>query len=142
MAGNCKHGTRLTECCGFCQNEAFIINHKVLILRDRNNVERKGEPVHSGVLMYFPDALAAIARVSKAGNDKHNPGEPLHWAREKSTDHMNCLVRHSLTPDAVDPETQEPELAQAAWRALAQLQLMEEKRLVAAGVRPYSGVVG
>lgn len=35
----------------------------------------KDTPLYSGVLNYFPNALAAIARVSKRGNDKHNPGE-------------------------------------------------------------------
>jgi len=91
--------------------------------------------------MYFPDALAAVSRLSKAGNDKHNPGEPLHWARGKSTDQMDCLARHILTPEAIDPETNEPELVAAVWRGLAQLQLLEEKRLAAAGIRPYSGIV-
>lgn len=111
------------------------------VLRDKNSAERKAEPVHSGVLMYFPDALAAVARVSKAGNDKHNPGEPLHWARGKSTDQMDCLARHALTPEAIDAESGETELAHAAWRVLAQLQLQQERRLTAAGIRPYSGIV-
>jgi hypothetical protein len=31
-------------------------------------------------LDYFPDALAAVAQISYQGNQKHNPGEPLHWA--------------------------------------------------------------
>lgn len=108
--------------------------------RLKTSAERKGEPIHSGVLMYFPDALAAIARLSKTGNDKHNPGEPLHWARGKSTDQMDCVTRHSLTREAVDPETGEIEAVAMAWRALAELQLLEEKRLNAAGIMPYSGV--
>jgi hypothetical protein len=110
-------------------------------LRDKTSAERKAEPIHSGVLMYFPDALAAIARLSKAGNDKHNPGEPLHWARGKSMDQMDCLVRHSLTRDWTDQETQELEAVAMAWRALAELQLLEEARLGRQGIRPYSGVV-
>lgn len=113
---------------------------QVFDMRHRNSAERKGEPVYDGVLRYFPDALAAISRVSKAGNDKHNPGEPLHWARGKSTDQMNCVVRHSFTPEALDPDTGEAELAHAAWRLLAQLQLLEEARLARAGIIPYSGI--
>lgn len=109
-------------------------------LRDKTSAERKAEPIHSGVLLYFPDAAAAISRVSKKGNDKHNPGEPLHWARHKSTDQLDCLIRHSLTPDKIDPETGEVEAAAMVWRGLAQLQLIEEKRLIAAGIMPYSGV--
>lgn len=79
---------------------------------------RKGYPVYSGVLMYFPDAIAAVAKLSKAGNDKHNPDEPLHWAREKSSDHADCIARHLIDQDWTE----------LAWRALAQLQLEEEKR--------------
>ena len=37
---------------------------------------RKATPIATGVLDYFPLALAEIARVSKAGNDQHNPGQP------------------------------------------------------------------
>ena len=91
---------------------------------------RKNTPIFSGVLKYFPDALAAVARLSKAGNDKHNPGQPLHWSREKSSDHGDCIVRHQLTFDQVDPESGEFHAAGVAWRALAQLQMLEEaKRL-------------
>ena len=110
-------------------------------LRDKTSAERKGEPVYSGVMLYFPDAIAAVARISVAGNNKHNPGEPLHWARGKSMDQMDALARHSLTPEKLDPETGEVEAAAMVWRGLAQLQLIEEKRLKAAGIMPYSGIV-
>lgn len=108
--------------------------------RQKTSQERKGEPIYSGCLMYFPDALAAVSRVSVAGNNKHNPGEPLHWSRGKSTDQLDCVIRHTITPGVIDAETNEAELAQAVWRGLAQLQLDEEKRLKAKGVLPYSGV--
>src|SRR5262245_47931312 len=36
--------------------------------------ERKALPVFTGVLMYFPDAIAAVAEVSRVGNEQHNPG--------------------------------------------------------------------
>lgn len=93
------------------------------------SAQRKATPVWAGVLRYFPDALAAVARLSKAGNDKHNPGLPLHWARDKSTDHGDCIARHQLTPELLDEETGELHAVAVAWRALAQLQLLEEKRL-------------
>lgn len=109
-------------------------------LRDKTSAERKAEPILSGAYRYFPDGLAAVARVSVAGNIKHNPGEPLHWARGKSTDQLDAASRHILTPDRVDPETGEYELAAAAWRVLAELQIMEEKRLLKLGIMPYSGV--
>lgn len=109
-------------------------------LRPRNSAERKAEPIHRGVLMYFPDALAAVSRLSLKANDKHNPGEPMGWTRGKSADHDDCIIRHSLTLEDLDPDTGEIEAVNRAWRALATLQLLEEKRLVAAGIRPYSGV--
>ena len=92
--------------------------------------ERKEIPVFSGVLNYFPLAIAAVARVSKRGNDKHNPGEPLHWARSKSTDHADCIARHLIDVETLDPNSGEYEDAAAlAWRALAKLQELEEARL-------------
>lgn len=91
---------------------------------------RKQIPIYSGVLRYFPLAIAAVARLSKAGNDKHNPGEPLHWSRDKSTDHEDCIARHLIDIDTLDAVTGEYEDAKClAWRALAALQILEEKRL-------------
>ena len=83
---------------------------------------RKAIPIATGVLDYFPDALAAIAEVSKTGNDQHNPGEPLHWAREKSTDQADCLIRHFLERGKLDDDGGRHS-AKMAWRALALLQL-------------------
>ena len=91
--------------------------------------DRKDTPIFSGVLNYFPLALAAVARQSKMGNDKHNPGQPLHWARGKSMDHADCIARHLIDIETLNAQG-EPEHATAlAWRALAQLQGMEERRL-------------
>ena len=111
------------------------------LLREYTSAERKGMPVIAGALQYFPDAIAAIARVSVKGNEKHNPGEPLHWSRGKSNDHLNCVGRHIMRPEVIDSDSGEIELAHGAWRALAALQLAEEKRLLAAGIKPLSGVV-
>lgn len=83
---------------------------------------RKDTPIATGVLDYFPLALAEIARVSKAGNDQHNPGQPLHWAKEKSTDHADCIVRHLLDRGTIDSDGQ-LHSAKAAWRCLALLQI-------------------
>lgn len=86
-----------------------------------NAADRKATPVYSGVLKYFPLALAEVARVSKAGNDQHNPGEPLHWARGKSTDHADCATRHLMEAGTMDTDGQRHS-AKLAWRALALLQ--------------------
>lgn len=92
---------------------------------------RKSIPIFDGVLMYFPDAIAEVAIVSRIGNDQHNPGEPLHWAKGKSMDQYNTGLRHTMDHKQgsrydVDGARH---LAKAAWRALAALQLdIEEER--------------
>ena len=90
--------------------------------------ERKDTPICTGVLDYFPDALAEVARVSKAGNDQHNPGQELHWARGKSTDHADCILRHLIDRGKMDTD-KVSHTAKVAWRALALLQeeLEQEK---------------
>ncbi len=87
-----------------------------------NSEARKRIPLATGVLDYFPAALAAVAEVSYAGNQKHNPGEPLHWSRGKSGDHADALVRHLLERGGTDPNTGMRHSAEMAWRALALLQ--------------------
>ncbi len=89
---------------------------------------RKELPVFTGPLMYFPDAIAEVARVCKIGNDQHNPGEPMHWARGKSMDQMNTALRHMMdhgTGNTKDGDAYH--LAKAAWRILAELQLTIER---------------
>lgn len=87
---------------------------------------RKSVPIFSGVLKYFPDAIAAVAECSQKGNDQHNPGQPLHWDRSKSTDQHDCLVRHLMEAGTVDTDGIRHS-AKVAWRALAALQLEIEK---------------
>ena len=77
-----------------------------------DSAERKEYPVYSGALQYFPSALAAVANHSFKGNEKHNPGQPLHHDRAKSGDEADALVRHLMEGDYVG----------MAWRALALLQ--------------------
>ena len=82
---------------------------------------RKTHPVATGVLDYFPDALAAIAHVSYIGNEQHNPGTALHWDRSKSTDEADALIRHFLQRGQLDTDGLRHS-AKMAWRALALLQ--------------------
>lgn len=103
--------------------------------------ERKGMPVFSGALMYFPDALLALSKHSKAGNDKYNPGEPLHWAKHKSQEHADCIARHLLDIgpewDALDPETGSLHAVALFWRAGALLQTVIEAKKAGLSVREY-----
>lgn len=82
---------------------------------------RKNIPMARGLLDYFPAALAAVAALSQAGNDKHNPGQDLHWARGKSMDHENKIIRHLMDAGTLDTDGTRHS-AKVAWRALAMLQ--------------------
>jgi hypothetical protein len=74
-----------------------------------------------GCLDYFPNALAEVSRISYAGNQKHNPGEPMHWSRGKSTEHRNKIIRHLLDAGSKDSAGVR-HTARLAWRSLALLQ--------------------
>ncbi len=99
--------------------------------------ERKEYPLHSGCLRYFPAALAGVAKTSKIGNDKHNPGEPMHHARGKSMDHSDCVLRHLVDLEdllaqlergaEVPADTVLAEVNSLAWRALALSQELHER---------------
>jgi hypothetical protein len=84
--------------------------------------ERKKIPLATGVFDYFSSALIEIAKVSQAGNDQHNPGQPLHWSRGKSNDHADTMQRHFVERGTVDTDGM-LHSAKMAWRALAILQL-------------------
>ncbi len=94
--------------------------------------QRKNIPIVAGVIDYFSAALAYVAQISKAGNDQHNPGQPLHWARGKSTDHADCIGRHLMERGTFDSDGMRHS-GKLAWRALALLQ----EELEAAGA-PHS----
>ena len=98
---------------------------------------RKAIPMASGLLDYFPAALAEIAKVSFAGNEQHNPGEPLHWSRGKSNDHADTILRHLTERGSKDSDGQRHS-AKMAWRALAllQLELEAEGAPMARGAKP------
>lgn len=87
-----------------------------------DSADRKGYPLAEGCLFYFPAALAEVARISKIGNDKHNPGQPMHHARGKSMDHADCVLRHMIDARESEGPERTEHLANLAWRALAQLQ--------------------
>ena len=85
---------------------------------------RKAAPVATGVLAYFPDALKAVAEVSRIGNEQHNPGQYLHWDKTKSADEYDCLARHLLDHlrGNITDDDGALHLAKVAWRSLAALQ--------------------
>ena len=68
--------------------------------------ERKQIPIYTGFIRYFPDAIAAVSKVSLVGGmqDGQTP-EALHWDRRKSKDELDAMMRHILDED----------WAQVAW---------------------------
>lgn len=105
--------------------------------------ERKKYPMYSGLICYFPAALAGVAMHSFIAGEKHTKGQPMHHARGKSGDHADCIGRHltdlaDMTAwfergghlDADRDEQIAAILAEAnaqAWRALALSQELHEK---------------
>ena len=83
--------------------------------------QRKTYPLASGFFDYFPDAIVAIAHVSWVGNEQHNPGQPLHWDRSKSSDEADTMLRHFAERGTRDKDGCR-HTAKAAWRLLALLQ--------------------
>ena len=125
-----------------------------------DSAERKEYPLFRGLLRYFPAALAGVARHSKRGNDKHNPGEEMHHARGKSSDHADCIVRHlvdiadleawlaradkRVTPAEFYAGRVAASLDEAnalAWRALAYAQELHE-RFGGAPLAPGARIAG
>lgn len=91
---------------------------------------RKRQPVLTGVVDYFPLALLAISEVSIVGNEQHNPGQPLHWERTKSTDEGNTAMRHLMQRGTRDSDGAR-HTAKAAWRILACLEKEIEAEIAA-----------
>jgi hypothetical protein len=86
--------------------------------------QRKNTPIYRGVIKYFPDAMAEVAKVSFIANEQHNKGEPMHWAKDKSKDEYDAMMRH-LADVANGEEIDDDGLlhrGKIAWRALAGLQ--------------------
>lgn len=110
---------------------------------------RKGDwPVWDYMMEYFPLAFLEEVRVAVIGNKQHNPGQRLHWAREKSTDQLNTAQRHLFDYYKAKKEGQvcprdstgKAVLAQTIWRLKAQLQLDREAEL--AQEKEHAGPAG
>lgn len=126
-AGTCAASERAAVEAGYAPLRDYVARHPELAgerpktrLIDTDSATRKTFPMAAGLLDYFPDALAEVAKVSYLGNQKHNPGEPMHHARGKSMDHADCIIRHLVGRGGFDGELRES--AALAWRALALLQ--------------------
>ena len=113
-------------------------------LEKMSSEDRKNRPMARGLLDYFPDALAEVAYVSMVGNEKHNPGQDLHWSKGISDDHADCVIRHLVDRGKWDVVTIRDKTyrvrhsAYAAWRALANLQIeIETEDKIVADTRKF-----
>lgn len=104
-----------------------------------DDASRKALPIFDVLTKYFPRAVLELVKVCVVGNEQHNPGEPLHWARGKSMDQMNSIQRHLMDyglgkrvendpattrwKDGRGPSVRTLVLAHVIWRACAQLEL-------------------
>lgn len=99
----------------------------------KDGAARKRMPIYSGLLRYFPNACAAVAECSLVGNEQHSPGQPMHWAKAKSSDETDARQRHILD-EAMAENGEIPwhdtdginHAVKTAWRALARLERMHE----------------
>jgi len=75
--------------------------------------DRKAIPLYTGCIKYFPNALAAVAKLSLKGGIQHGQtATTLHWDRSKSGDELDAMMRHIVDED----------WDAVAWRALANLE--------------------
>lgn len=124
---------------GWCASKFELVEEsaKKILTLPTDSEARKDVPVFSGCVKYFPAALAGVSKISKAGNDKHNPGQELHHDRSKSLDHADCLGRHLIDladliaalerGESITTEQILTEASSVAWRALAYSQSLHEK---------------
>lgn len=90
-------------------------------IMEKDKDKRKQIPIYTGLIKYFPKALAEVARVSYIGNQQHHPDKPLHWDRAKSTDELDALGRHLIEAGTIDTDGVRHS-AKVAWRSLANLE--------------------
>ena len=93
-------------------------HQKVMVGLPGDAEQRKRTPICSGLLDYFPAACAAVSQLSLIGNEQHNPGEPMNWARSKSSDQADTIVRHLMERGTFDDDGVLHSV-KVAWRALA-----------------------
>ncbi len=90
----------------------------------QDDKSRKMAPMARGCLFYFPAALFEVAAHSMESDLKHNPGatDGPTWARSKSSDHADCIIRHLVDAGTRGTPDRKYHLRALAWRSLALLQ--------------------
>lgn len=99
----------------------------------KDGAARKRIPIFSGLMRYFPNAVAAVAQCSYIGNEQHTPGGKLKWSQHLSQDETDARQRHILD-EAMAENGEIPwhdtdgvnHAVKTAWRSLARLERMHE----------------
>lgn len=93
--------------------------------------QRKMIRAFQGFVQYFPDAIALVALLSKMANDQHNPGEPMHWAKDKSSEELDSLMNHLMDIASKGELSRDSDnvldAIKVAWRGMANLQRLVDK---------------
>jgi hypothetical protein len=87
--------------------------------------------VYTAFMVYFPDAIKEVARLSVVANEQHHPGTPVHYDRTKSQDHADALCRHLIDAgedwDNLDDDGMF-HATKVAWRGMALLQKVLDRK--------------
>jgi hypothetical protein len=86
-------------------------------------------PAWQGVVAYFPNALLAVAAISKMGAEKHNGGIlPTKWRDYPAEVYADALARHLFDESKgyYDSESAMLHAGHLAWNALARLEKLLE----------------
>ena len=106
-------------------------DYNIAKTRKETAAERKGIPVFSGMINYFPDAIREVAKCSRVGNDQHSPNQPLAWDRSKSGDELDAMMRHLLDHASGElfDDCGTRHIVKCGWRILAFIQkTMEDEK--------------
>ena len=115
--------------------QVLEMDEVVRLEKDPNGISAKSpgskldagkSPVMQGVLQYFPRALLEVAKVSQAGAAKYT-WKGWETVSDGPARYGDALARHILLEDIegiYDRDTGLLHAAQAAWNALARLELI------------------
>lgn len=116
--------------CNFAPKPHITPKPKLSIGLTTDAAARKNIPVFSGFVKYFPRGMCAVAELSRIANEQHNPGQPVHWAKEKSKDELDAFCRHMIDDVLGVPADTDNVLhaTKMAWRAMANLERILDKQ--------------
>lgn len=94
--------------------------------------------MYTGFVKYFPDAMAACAQLSFLANRQHNGDGEMRWAKDKSKDELDALMRHMIDDLGMTKRDAEGVMhaVKIAWRGMANLQRLADSGINIFAVEP------